>query len=89
MAIANLNKGKNLSASALELIKQAALDRKPLSFSIKAVKNMKKKKSKAILVYNLDYNFYGEFTSIVDAAKSLGCDPKTIKRALQATKKKS
>jgi molybdenum-dependent DNA-binding transcriptional regulator ModE len=34
----------------------------------------------------LDYTVYGEFSSIVNAAKSLGCDQKTIWRALQSPK---
>jgi len=46
-----------------------------------------KKKSKPILVYNFDYTVYGEFNSIIDAAKSLGCDQKTIIWALKSPKK--
>lgn len=46
-----------------------------------------KKKSKAILVYNLYYTVFGEFSSIVNATKSLGCHQKTIIRALKSPKK--
>jgi len=46
-----------------------------------------KKNSKAILVYNIDYTVYGEFPSITEASKSLGCSQKTIYRALQTPKK--
>jgi len=77
MVIGNLNKGKSLSSHTIELIRQATLNRtKPIN-SAEALKNMKKK-SKPIIVYNLDYTVYGEFSSIVNAAKSLGCDQKTI-----------
>lgn len=85
-AIGNLNKGKSLSPSTIELIRQAALNRTKPIYSAEAIKNMAKK-SKAILVYNLDYTVYGEFPSIVNAAKSLGVAQKTVIRALQSPKK--
>ena len=86
MTIGNLNKGKTLSSSTIELIRHAALNRKAPIYTNEAIQNMKKK-SKAILVYNLDYTVYGEFPSIVHAANSLGCDKKTITRALLSPKK--
>ena len=85
-SIGLLNKGKSLSASTIELIRQAALNRTKPIYSLEATKNMQKK-SKAILVYNLDYTVFGEFSSIISASKSLGCDQKTIRRALQSKKK--
>lgn len=85
MAIGNLNRGKSLSLSTIEFMKKAALNRTKPLYSSEAKDNMKKK-SKAILVYNFDYTVYGEFTSIVDAAKSLGCDKKTVSRALKSPK---
>lgn len=87
--IGNLNKGKILSSHTIELMKEAALNRTKPIYSVpkaESIKNMKKK-SKAIQVYNMDSTVYGEFSSIVDAAKSLGCDQKTIRRALQSPKK--
>lgn len=86
IAIGNLNKGKSLSYKTKELIRQAALNRTKPIYSSEAVKNMKKK-SKAVIVYNFDYTIYGEFNSIIDTAKSLGCDQKTVRRALQTPKK--
>jgi len=86
MAIGNLNKGKNLLPSTIELIKKAALNRKKPIYSVEAIKNMKKN-YKPVLVYNFDYTVYGDYTSVVDAAKSLGCDRKTIIRALKSPKK--
>ena len=83
--IGSLNKGKTLSPNTIELMKQAALNRTKPIYSEESLKNLKKN-SKAILVYNMDYTVYGEFPSIVDAAKSLGCDQKTITRALQSPK---
>lgn len=46
-----------------------------------------KKKSKALIVYNLDSTVFGEYSSIIEASKSLGCDKKTIRRALKTSKK--
>jgi hypothetical protein len=46
-----------------------------------------KKNSKAILLYNLDYTVYGEYSSITDGAKAIGCSVKTIARALKPNKK--
>ena len=57
MAIGSMNRGKSLSLSTIELIRQAALNRiKPL-YTSEAIRNMNKK-SKAILVYNLYYTVY-------------------------------
>ena len=86
MTIANLNKDKKLSHETIELMRQSALNRKKPIFSEESLTKMKKK-SKAILVYNLDYTVYGEFSSITDASKSLSCDQKTIIRALNSPKK--
>jgi group I intron endonuclease len=84
-SIGMVNKGKSLSPNTIELMRQAALNRTKPNYSAEAIKNMKKR-SKPILVYNLDYTVYGEFSSIVEAAKTLNCDQKTIIRALQSPK---
>lgn len=87
MAIGNLNRSKSLSHSTIELISHTPLNLIKPFYSQEAQEN-KKKKSKAILVYNFDDTVYGEFSSIVKAAKSLNCDQKTIRRTLQTKKKK-
>lgn len=85
--IGNLNKGKNLSKETIEKMKEKALTRKKkTSFSPEAILNMQKN-SKPIIVYNLDYTVFGEYPSIVEAAKSLKCSDKTIRRALKTQKK--
>ena len=86
LAIGSLNKGKSFSPSTLEAMKQSALNRVKPIYSEQGINNMKKN-SKGVLVYNMDYTVYGEFTSITDASKSLGCSQKTIYRALQTPKK--
>jgi len=86
LAIGSLNKGKTLSPSIIEAIRLSALNRTKPIYSEEAIQNMKNN-SKAILVYNMDYTVYGEFPSITEASKSLGCSQKTIYRALQTPKK--
>jgi len=45
------------------------------------------KKSKSLIIYNLNYTVYGEYPSITEASKSLNCNEKTIRRALKTEKK--
>jgi group I intron endonuclease len=85
-AIGNLNKGKSFFPNTIKLMKESALNRIKPIYTLEAIQNMKKK-SKAILVYNMDYTVYGEFTSITEASKNLGCSEKTIYRALKTPKK--
>lgn len=86
LAIGSLNKGKKLSSNTIEAMRQSALNRIKPIYSEEGVQNMKKN-SKSILVYNMDYTVYGEFPSITEASRSLGCSQKTINRALQTPKK--
>jgi hypothetical protein len=46
-----------------------------------------KKRSKPIKLFNLDFTVFGEYDSITDAAKSINCNIKTIRRALKTEKK--
>ena len=86
LAIGSLNKSKTFSLSTIESMKQFALNRIKPIYSTEGIQNMKKN-SKPILVYNMDYTVYGEFSSITEASRSLGCSQKTIYRALQTPKK--
>jgi len=86
MIIGNLNRGKSFSPDTIELMRKAALNRSKPIYSEKAIANMKKS-SKAIIVYNLDYTVFGEFPSIVEASKFMGCGQNTIRRALQTPQK--
>lgn len=83
--ITNLNKGKNLSINTIEKIKSKNLLRDKISYSPQALLNMKKK-SKPILLYNLDKTIFGEYPSIIEAAKDINCSSKTINRALKTEK---
>jgi group I intron endonuclease len=83
LKIGNLNKNKNLF---IETIEKKALIRKKYTYSEQALLNMKKR-SKGLILYNLNRTIYGEYTSIVDAAKSINCNEKTIRRALKTDSK--
>lgn len=70
----------------LNKMKKSHLTRQGPSFSEGAILATRKR-SKALMIYNLDYTVYGKYGSIVEAANDLGCDPKTIRRALKTDKK--
>lgn len=84
--IGNLNRGKTLSLETRQKLKEVSLLRKPFIYSEQGILNMKKK-AKPITIYNLDNTVYGEYSSIVETAKCLNCNVKTINRALKTEKK--
>jgi NUMOD1 domain len=84
ICISNLNKGKKFSEEIIQ--KQSALTKNEVVYSKIALANMKKK-SKALVIYNLNYTVYGEYPSIIEAARSLNCNEKTIRRALKTESK--
>jgi group I intron endonuclease len=84
--IGNLNKDKNLSESTIEKIRIKALAKEKIIYSNEALLNMKKN-SKPIILYNLDYTTFGEYSSIVEAARNINCCEKTIRRALNSKSK--
>lgn len=83
--IGKLNKNKKLSVETIEKIREKAFERK-VYYSDEAILSMKKR-SKAIILYNMDHTVFGEYPSIVEAAKSINCGDKTIRRALKTEKK--
>ena len=89
LKIGNLNKIKIFSKETIEKMRASALNRKKPSYSEsckQTILNMKKN-SKSLKIYNLNYTVYGEYPSITEASKSLNCNEKTIRRALQTEKK--
>jgi group I intron endonuclease len=85
-SIGDLNRGKKLSKEIIDKIREKALKKDKKIFSERALINMKKK-SKSIILYNLDKTVFGEYSSIVEAARSVNCCEKTIIRALKTEKK--
>jgi group I intron endonuclease len=88
LKIGNLNKGKNLKPETIEQIRNKAInrDRSNIFLSEQSLLNMKKR-SRPIILYNLDLTIFGEYRSITDAAKSIKCSVKTIIRILKTDKK--
>lgn len=84
--VGNLNKGKKFSSETIENMRRSAFNRTTPIVSDQAKLNQKKR-SKPIILYNLDKTVYGQYSSINDASNSVGCDIKTIRRALDTDKK--
>lgn len=82
--IGSLNRGKHLSPEIIEKMRYKALNRPPMS-------NLTKKKcisnTRPIVLYNLNGTVYGKYSSILEAAKSINCCEKTIRRALKTEKR--
>lgn len=81
-----LNKGKKLSEITIEKIRDKALSRLPYNYSEQGLINLKNK-SKPIVLFNKNDTIYGEYSSIVEASKSVNCAEKTIIRALKSESK--
>ena len=81
--IGNLNKGKNFSPETIERMRESAFNRKPMSEETrkKCIVN-----TRPVILYNLNGTVYGEYSTILDAAKSINCNEKTIRRALKTKK---
>lgn len=84
--IGNLNKGKAFSPETIEKMREKALNRGKIVYSEKALLNMKKK-SKPIILYNLNGTVFGEYSSITETANNINCSCKTINRTLKTDKK--
>jgi hypothetical protein len=84
--IGELNRGKSLSKDTIEKIRQSSLNKNKQVYTEESLLNMKKR-SKKLLVLNIDGTVYGKYFSLTEAAKSLQCNIKTISRILKTNKK--
>lgn len=99
--IGSLNRGKTLSpfwpplgasctgqaeAETIEKMRAKALNRPPMSDETKQ-KCITLFNNKAVVLYNLNGTVYGKYSSILEAAKSINCGEKTIRRALKTEKR--
>ncbi len=82
--IGGLNKGKNLSPETIEKLRAKALNRPPISDE---AKQKCISHTRPVVLYNLNGTVYGKYSSILEAAKSINCGEKTIRRALKTEKK--
>jgi group I intron endonuclease len=81
--IGTLNRGKKLSFETIEKIREKALNRPPMSDE---TKQKCITHTRPVVLYNLNGTVYGEYSSILDAAKSINCNEKTVRRALKTEK---
>ena len=81
--IGSLNKGKKLSPETIEKMREKALNRPAMSDETK--KNCIVH-TRPVVLYNLNGTVYGEYFTILDAADSINCSEKTIRRALKTEK---
>ena len=82
--IGSLNRGKKLSPETIEKIREKALKRPPMTDETtkKCISN-----TRPVVLFNLNGTVYGEYPSILEAAKSINCGEKTIRRALKTEKR--
>jgi group I intron endonuclease len=82
--LGSLNKGKTLSQETIEKLRAKALNRPPMSDD---TKQKCISQTRPVVLYNLNGTVYGKFFSILEAAKSINCGEKTIRRALKTEKR--
>jgi group I intron endonuclease len=81
--IGSLNRGKKFSPETIDKMRQKALNRPLMS---DRTKNKCITNTRPVVLYNLNGTVYGEYSTILDAAKSINCGEKTIRRALKTEK---
>jgi group I intron endonuclease len=81
--IGSLNRGKKLSPETIDKMREKALNRPSMSDETKkkCIAN-----TRPVVLYNLNGTVYGEYSTILDAAKSINCGEKTVRRALKTEK---
>lgn len=82
--IGALNRDNKLSEETIERIRRAALNRPPMSIE---TRNKCKTHTRPVILYNLSGTVYGKYSTILEAANAINCHDKTIRRALNTTKK--
>jgi group I intron endonuclease len=81
--VGSLNRGKKFSPETIEKMREKALNRSPMSdeTKIKCIRH-----TRPVVLYNLNGTVYGEYSTILEAANSINCSEKTIRRALKTEK---
>jgi group I intron endonuclease len=77
--IGNLNKGKKLLTETLEKMREKALNRPPM---LDVIKQKCITNTRPVVLYNLNGTVYGEYSTILDAAKSINCCSRREKKKL-------
>jgi len=84
--VRNLNKGVKFSPETIEKMRAKALNR-PLALRSDETKQKCITHTRPVVLYNLNGTVYGKYSSILEAAKSINCGEKTIRRALKTKKR--
>ena len=81
--VGSLNRGKKLSPETIAKIRERALNISPISndTKVKCITH-----TRPVVLYNLNGTVYGKYTTILEAANSISCSEKTIRRALKTEK---
>jgi group I intron endonuclease len=81
--IGSLNKGNKFYPETIEKIIEKALNRPPMSddIKLKCVAH-----TRPIVLYNLNGTVYGKYSTILNTAKAINCNLKTIRIALKTDK---
>lgn len=85
--IRSLNKDKQLSPETIEKIREKALNRPTISNELPQTKKKCISHTRLIVLYNLNGTVYGKYFTILEAAKSINCGEKTIRRAFKTEKR--
>jgi group I intron endonuclease len=88
--IGSLNRDNSLSPETIEKLRAKALNRPPMSDVTPPLREGGQKcisHTRPIVLYNLNGTVYGKYSSILEAAKSINCGEKTIRRALKTEKR--
>ena len=92
-AIGSLNRGKPLASSTIELMRETALKRGPLSNSTRAKVSANSTVAQLYSVSRVDGSYFSSFDGVMKTtitlrtlpvvANFIGCNEKTIRRALK------
>lgn len=78
--LGSFNNSKKLSIEAIEKLRN--IPSMSEKIKLKCISD-----TKPIVLYNLNDTVYGQYSTILDAAKAINCNEKTIRRALKTKKK--
>ena len=70
-------------SETIEKLREIALNRPPMNDE---TKQKCITHTRPVVLYNLNRTVYGEYSTILDAAKAINCNEKTIRRALKHQK---
>lgn len=81
--IGDLNRGKKFSAETIELMRQSALKRAPMTeqTKLKCITHVR-----PVTLFNKNGTVFGSYSTIKEAAFAINCNEKTVRRALKSPK---